>query len=217
MEDEYGFTDWIVEKGQRSYLRFLLFENGWETWTHYRGMIAWVAPQSAGFMTEYLGAQIPENNPNNRAQIVAHLPGGERGLLGFDSLSLIDAPLRWLGFDLPELVIGYALLGLALLIWVRPSRLLALGVSALVAALGMYFMTIYGSSMEVVRHTLPAWILLLVGGVFYWIGLADVIVRLLRGPVTRRSRQTAREERDRDDEFNPNLSSRPGPSARRPL
>jgi hypothetical protein len=104
---------------------------------------------------------------------------------------------------------------------------MALGVSALIAALGMYFLTIYGSSMEVVRHTLPAWILLLVGGAFYWIGVGDVIVRLLRSQWLRghrlrgqRSAAAPRqldEEKDREHGFNPFVPTAPGPPARRSL
>jgi hypothetical protein len=189
LDDEYGFTDWVKEKGQRSYLQFVLLDNGWETWRHYRGMIAWVAPQSARFMTEYLGAQIPQNDPNNLEQIALRLPGGEQGVLGFDSLALLDAVLRWLGFALPEVVAVYVVLGMGLLAWVHPSPRLGLGVSALVAALGAYFVTIYGSSMEVVRHTLPAWLLLLLGGVFYWIGLADTVLSVVRRRGQRRRSQ----------------------------
>jgi hypothetical protein len=174
LQDEYGFTDWIRRRGQASYLRYFLFENGLDTWTHYRGMIRWVSPQSARFMIEYVGAQIPENSPNNLDQIARRSPGGDRGFLGFDPLAMLHALLRLLGFGLPEAVLGYALLGMGLLLWVQYSRYLSLGVSALVSSLGMYFVTIYGDSMEVVRHTFPAWILLLLGGVFYWIGIADV-------------------------------------------
>jgi hypothetical protein len=84
------------------------------------------------------------------------------------------ALFRLVGFGLPEVVLGYVLLGMGLLLGVQYSRYLSLGVSALVSSLGMYFVTLYGDSMEVVRHTFPAWILLLLGGVFYWIGLVDV-------------------------------------------
>jgi hypothetical protein len=174
LQDEYGFTDWIRRRGQASYLRYFLFENGLDTWTHYREMIQWVSPQSARFMIEYVGAQIPQNSPNNLEQIVRLSPGQDRGFLGFDPLAVLYALLRLVGFGLPEVVLGYATLGMGLLLGVQYSRYLSLGVSALVSSLGMYFVTIYGDSMEVVRHTFPAWILLLLGGVFYWIGIVDL-------------------------------------------
>jgi hypothetical protein len=174
VRDEYGFTEWIVLEGQRSYLRFLFAENGIRTWTHYRDMIRWVSPQSARFMIDYLGAAIPQNVPNNLAQIRQRSPGRDRGFLGFDPLASLYALLLWFGFGLPELVLCYAALGMGLLLGVSYSRYLSLGVSALVSSLGMYFVTIYGDAAEVVRHTFPAWILLLVGGIFYWIGLFDV-------------------------------------------
>jgi len=174
LRDRYGFTDWIKRRGQAAYLRFFLLENGLDTWTRYRGMIRWVSPQSARFMIEYIGAQIPQNSPNNLEQIKHISPGQDRGFLGFDPLAILYALLRLVGFGLPEMVLGYALLGVGLLLGVQYSRYLSLGVSALVSSLGMYFVTIYGDSMEVVRHTLPAWILLLLGGVFYWIGIVDL-------------------------------------------
>jgi hypothetical protein len=187
LQDEYGFTDWIKRRGQRSYVRFFLFENGLDTWTHYRGMIGWVSPQSARFMTEYLGAQIPQNSPNNLEQIRRRSPGRDRGFLGFDSLAAWHALLRLVGFGLPEGVLGYALLGMILLFGVQYSSYLSLGVSALVCSLGIYLLAIYGDSMEVVRHTLPAWILLLLGGAFYWVGIADVAPAIVNR-VRRRTR-----------------------------
>lgn len=175
LEDGYGLTNWIRSKGQRSYAKFLIIDNGLKTWRDFGGFFHRLSTgNNMRFMVDYIGADIPENEPNNLDQIRARAWGQERGFWGFDSLSILHVWFVKLGFARVEIILLYALFGLALLHGMRYSRYLSMGVSMLVCSLGLCFLNFYGDAMEIIRHAFPALVLLVLGGIFYIAGILEI-------------------------------------------
>jgi hypothetical protein len=165
--DPDGLVPWIKNKGQNTYLRYLLFDGLPNSIDEFnRSFRFYSAGDTIRFMNGYLGA------PNIE---ILRKAGTEIGFLMIDPLTLLYNLLLRIGFGRVEIVIFYLLLGLFILYKFQPPGYFSLAIMALAGALGLFFLTLFGDAMEVLRHVFPSYLLILFGGLLYVISIIEML------------------------------------------
>jgi len=178
IDDAYGFADWIKSEGQRSYLRYLLFDSPRKTFlnyktafeTHYRA-------KEFRFLTSYLAYTWHDHQgPNNLDILTSSNLGKEVGFFGFDSLQALKSVLVGFGFARVEVVLGYVVGGFVLKLLSQYKSYLSLSLSLLVSSQGLFFLSLFGDGMEIVRHVFPAIVLFTLSGMLFMLSLIDIFL-----------------------------------------
>ncbi|MBW2362930.1 MAG: sulfatase, partial [Deltaproteobacteria bacterium] len=180
LEDRQGFVRWARDAGRRAYLSHLFWDDPMRTHTLFQMHFArYASDDGIRFPIRHLGKQRPSNVPNNRASIEASGVGREVGFLGFDSLSLLRDTLLPLGFARLHSLIFLIAVGIALCRALPASGYLALGTGMLAGGLASFFLAYFGDAVEIPRHVFPPLVLLVLGGVVYWLSLFGIAAREL--------------------------------------
>ena len=175
LENSKGFIRWVKTRGQRAWLHYLLFVSPERTYSIFKQKFLFIAEGRAiRFMTEYLGKEIPTNNPNNLVSIVGPNPKKEIGFGGFDSLTIILNILLKLGFGYVEMIFLYIIGGIILVHSVNFSSYLSYGTSMLASSLILFFVCYFGDAIEIRRHVFPALIMLVFSGGIYLFSLIEI-------------------------------------------
>lgn len=176
-EDESGFIEWVKNTGQAAYLNYLLFYDPIGTVKSYsQAFQKYASRNTIQFMIEYLGEELPTNQPNNLAKM--RELGKEIGFLGFDSFSIIHNFLLLFGFKHTWMVCLYALIGWLALFRFPSIEYFPLAISLLCCSLGLFFLTYFGDGMEVKRHVFPTFVVLALGGTLYILSWLQILFSL---------------------------------------
>lgn len=175
IEDTTGLVWWVKTTGPSSYLHYLLFSNPVNTLAEYNaGFNKLSSEKTIGFMIDYLGVGIPDNYPNNLTTL--DLLDQKIGFFGFDSLSIIHTALGIVGFNYLLIVFGYGFLGLIISHYSQRSTYMPLAGSLLLSALFLFFISYFGDGIEYARHTFPSFLILTIGGIFYFGAILEILI-----------------------------------------
>jgi hypothetical protein len=180
-DDKQGFVRWVKQEGRRAYVSYLLLDNPGRAHVMFqRDYANQVRSDAIRFTIHYLGKKRPSNVPDNRVSIESSGPGRDVGFLGFDSLALLRDALLPLGFARLHSVLLFAALGLTLCRLLAFTSHLALGTGMLCGGLASFFLGYFGDAVEVPRHVFPSLVLLVAGGVIYFLSLAEILLTEVR-------------------------------------
>jgi hypothetical protein len=179
--DQYGFVTWLRQRGQRAYMRYLLWEGGPSTYAEFQQVVhKMIRDDSVIAMNPYLGVKSRANTPNNLATLAAENPGGEIGFFGFDPFLVTRDLLLIFKFDYLEGLYLLPLAGLALARAHRFAKHLPLATAMIGVGLLLFFLGYFGDGMEEIRHVFPAIVALQLGGVLYLLSLGEIGLFYLR-------------------------------------
>jgi len=179
--DSFGFVTWVQQDGQQAYLRFLLWDSSMDTYREFRRVVREVMQSDAViFINSYLGANLPNNTPNNLKALALLHPSGAIGFLGVDPFLLIRNMLLIFKFEYVEVLWLYIAIGLGVTRRCKYVSYLPLATSMLVVGLALFFLSFFGDSMEVIRHIFPALIILELGGFLYVVSFVAIGVYYVR-------------------------------------
>lgn len=146
-QDDYGFSDWIRQKGMRSWQHYVLFANTAET---LRTFI-----DAYGNYARHMFWQ-NENNPLKTFVFLGRF---------YDALGVFNTTALLL----------YVGLGFVVYFYLGKDTILETGLILILLSLPIFFIGLFGDAEETFRYTYPAVICLYLGFLFYLIGMARSI------------------------------------------
>ncbi len=148
-QDDYGFSDWVRQKGMKSWQHYILVANTANTLRQFI--------DTYGHYAEYMFWE----NEKKRIRTFVYLSRIYKAIGVFDT--------RVLGL--------YLMLGIAVYFLLGKDTILELGLILILLSLPIFFVGLFGDAEELARYTYPAVMCLYLGFLFYCIGLVRAAAR----------------------------------------
>lgn len=177
IDDKYGLVKWIKLKGQQSYMRYILFDSGKDTYDNYnKAFKFFYKKETILFTYNYMDYNPEKKQISNK--LLLNKTEEFRGFFGFEPLAVLSYLLGLLGFNYTIMVHSYIITGI-FIVYLSPYKsYMALAVTLLLSALALFFLSFFGDGMEFTRHVFPAYVLLSFGGLLFVFSALEITVQL---------------------------------------